>query len=217
MQFLYHKEAGLELLRLENEVFNHLKVRRLKVGEPLKLCNFKDDFLYEYETIEFAKKFCTLRLKNKTQTLSKKSGCSLALAVIDNKILEKTLPFLNELGLERLIMVYSEFSQKNFQIDNERLQKILIASSQQCGRTDLMELELFESVDAFLTAYPKTILVDFGAKEDEFKKDRLYFIGPEGGFSARERTKFKEKISFKSQNILRSQTASLALVSKILL
>lgn len=217
MQFLYHKDAGLELLRLDDEVFFHLRVRRVKVGEIVNLRNFLDDFLYRYEIVECTRKFCLLQLKNRVKNTSQKSDFSLALAVIDSKILEKTLPFLNELGLGRLILVYSEFSQKNFLIDFARLEKILIASSQQCGRADLMKIELFESVDAFLTAYPQVVLVDFDGKEEEFQKEKLYFIGPEGGFSALERKKFKEKITLKSQNILRSQTVALALVSKILL
>ena len=217
MQFLFHKDAGEAFLRLENEALRHLKVRRLKVGEPLSLRNLEDNFLYEYEITEFARHFCVLKFLSKRQNPQRRSDFSLALAVIDSKVLEKILPPLNELGVGRLILVYSEFSQKNFKVDFERLRKILIASSQQCGRGDLMGLELFESVDAFLMAYPGVILVDFGAKRGEFKKERLYFIGPEGGFSAEERRKFKEKISLTSRNILKSQTAALALASKILL
>ncbi|HEF1684415.1 TPA: 16S rRNA (uracil(1498)-N(3))-methyltransferase, partial [Campylobacter jejuni] len=45
----------------------------------------------------------------------------------------------------------------------------------------------------------------------------LYFIGPEGGFNNDERLLFNRKISLKSSNILKSQTAIIAIASKILL
>ncbi|MBS4235370.1 16S rRNA (uracil(1498)-N(3))-methyltransferase [Campylobacter vulpis] len=217
MQFLYHKEAKNPCIFLEKEAFLHLKVRRVKEGESLNLRNFQDDFLYTYKISDVKRNSCVLNLSSQKEILTFKSGVSLALGVIEPKILEKILPFFNEMGLQKLILVYCEFSQKNFKIDKKRLEKILINSCQQCGRGDLMELELYENVDHFLTIYPKVVLVDFEGEKKEFDKDTLYFIGAEGGFSQSEKRKIKDKIALNSPFILKSQSAALGVLSKILL
>ncbi|EGS1364253.1 16S rRNA (uracil(1498)-N(3))-methyltransferase, partial [Campylobacter coli] len=49
MQFLYHKQAGEEILKLKGEEFAHLKARRIKENEILSLRNLDDDFIYEYK------------------------------------------------------------------------------------------------------------------------------------------------------------------------
>ncbi|MFH5330682.1 16S rRNA (uracil(1498)-N(3))-methyltransferase, partial [Campylobacter coli] len=43
MQFLYHKQAGEEILKLKGEEFAHLKARRIKESEILSLRNLEDD------------------------------------------------------------------------------------------------------------------------------------------------------------------------------
>ena len=64
-----------------------------------------------------------------------------------------------------------------------------------------------------------TILLDFEGEQSDFKlnNDEALFIGPEGGFSAQERARFKRKISLQTPLILRSQTAIIACATKILL
>ncbi|TNB62436.1 16S rRNA (uracil(1498)-N(3))-methyltransferase [Campylobacter helveticus] len=217
MQFLYHKEAKNPYIFLEKEDFLHLKVRRVREGESLNLRNFEDDILYTYQVSTLKRNSCILNLIAQNQIKNPKSGVSLALAVIEPKVLEKILPFFNEMGLEKLILVYCEFSQKNFKIDETRLKKILINSCEQCGRGDLMQIEIYESIDSFLKAYPKVVLVDFEGEKKEFSKEVLYFIGAEGGFSKSEREKIKEKIALNSPFILKSQSAALGVLAKILL
>ncbi|MCW1359805.1 16S rRNA (uracil(1498)-N(3))-methyltransferase [Campylobacter jejuni] len=220
MQFLYHQDAkNLELL-IENEAFLHLKARRVKVGQELFLRNLKDEFLYGYEIIEIGRNFCKLHLKSYSQTYEQKYPFSIALAVIDTKILEKTLPFLNELGVGKLILVYAEFSQKNFKLDLKRYERILINSCEQCGRTHLMEFEIFKDIKSFCQKYQNVILLDFeGQNLQEIKepKEKIFFIGPEGGFSQAERRCFTQKVRLECQNILKSQTALIALSAKILI
>ncbi|EAH7596711.1 16S rRNA (uracil(1498)-N(3))-methyltransferase [Campylobacter upsaliensis] len=217
MQFLYHKEAKNSSIFLEKEEFLHLKVRRVKEGESLNLRNFQDDFLYTYRISDLKRNSCVLSLISQEENLTFKSGVNLALGVIEPKIVEKILPFFNEMGLEKLILVYCEFSQKNFKIDKKRLEKILINSCQQCGRGDLMRIEIYENVDSFLAIYPKVVLVDFEGEKKEFDKDTLYFVGAEGGFSESERRRIKDKIVLNSPFILKSQSAALGVLSKILL
>lgn len=218
MQFLYHKESGNQSIFLKNEDFLHLKVRRIQQNDILQLRNLKDDFLYEYEVVELGRNFCHLFYKGKNKTENKPLYLSLALAIIDLKILEKTLPFLNELGVKDLYLVYTKYSQKNFKIDFDRLERILINSCEQCGRTSLLNIKLYENIDQFLQDHHQVVLVDFdGSKKESFDLNYIYFIGPEGGFSKEENLRFKNKVALKSPFILKSQTAIIAIASKILL
>lgn len=217
MQFLYHKDSGKEVITLESEEFSHLKVRRVKLNEHLKLRNLKDEKLFLYEIIELNKHSCVLKLLKTELKPSPKSKFALALAVIEPKILEKTLPFLNELGVAKLILVYTAFSQKNFKIDFNRFERILINSCEQCGRNFLMNLELFENVKEFLKKYPNALMVDFKGEICDLNQNELYFIGPEGGFSEEERALFDKKIRLNSAHILKSQSAIIGVAAKILI
>jgi len=218
MQFLYHQQAADELIELDGESFNHLKARRVKENTKINLRNLKDDFLYSYLITKLERKSCVLKLQDKKPHKLRQSELNLALAIIDIKILEKTLPFLNELGVKKLHLVFADFSQGNLKIDVQRLEKILISSCEQCGRNTKMELILHQSTKQFHQKFPNAILVDFqGEQKDDFSEENLYFIGAEGGFSENERLLFKQKISLKNSNILKSQTAIIAIASKILL
>lgn len=217
MFFLFHEEAGHEYLELSQENFQHLKARRVKSGEILSLRNFKDGKNYNYEILALSKKSAELKLIESTLLPEEKLSYSLAWAVVESSVIEKTLPSLNELALKKLILVYCDFSQKNISLNLERFRKILIASSQQCGRSSLLELEILQSSDEFLEKYPSSALIDFQGQALEKSKDEVLLIGPEGGFSERERALFSKKFTLKSPYILRSNTALLGVLSKKIL
>ena len=83
-----------------------------------------------------------------------------------------------------------------------------------------MRFECFESTKEFAKAYPNAIMIDFSGEVDEFNgvcEDDIFFIGAEGGFTDDERMLFQRKIKLKSPNILRSQSALVAVAAKILL
>ena len=98
--------------------------------------------------------------------------------------------------------------------------KILINSSQQCGRSTLMKLEVCKSLEVFLKQYPETKILDFSANTlgNSTQVDTM-LIGTEGGFSQEERSLFKEDniLGLDSTLILRSETAAISVASKILL
>ncbi|KQH15788.1 16S rRNA methyltransferase, partial [Campylobacter coli] len=188
-----------------------------KENEILSLRNLEDDFIYEYKISNLDRNSCLLYFLHKHFKSHPQSELDLALAVIDTKILEKTLPFLNELGVKKLHLVFTEFSQRNFKLDFERLEKIIISSCEQCGRSHKMQIQSYKNIQEFSKVFPDAVLVDFEGKVKEFDKTRLYFIGPEGGFSPKEKQMFKEKICLKVPNILRSQSAAIAVAAKILL
>lgn len=220
MQFIYSKDSGSSLLCLSTKDYSHIfKVRRVKNGETLLFRNMTDDILYRYKLTGIDKKMATLELLDyKKYVLKAKKALHVGWCVVDPKTIEKTLPFLNELGISKISFVYCDFSQKNFKIDTDRLRRILINSSQQCGRSSLMEFEILKDLDEYLALYPKSKIIDFDgvsmAKSDEFSS---FLVGCEGGFSKKEREKMDKSniIGLDSKIILRSETAILYVTSAL--
>jgi 16S rRNA (uracil1498-N3)-methyltransferase len=218
MQFLYYPNPSTQIV-LTGEAHKYLfKVRRIKKNEKVKIRNLKDDFLYIYEIIDINKKEALLKLTEKINSPSKPHQFfHLAWCIIDPKNIEKTLPSLNEIGVSKISFIYCDYSQRNFKLKLDRLTKILINSSQQCGRSDMMEIEILNSSKEFFEKYPNFAALDFDGEKIKCKTiDKPVLIGPEGGFSQEERKFFKEKYRLEGF-ILRSETAACAISSKILL
>ncbi len=221
MQFIYGEFAGEQEVEVSIKEYAHIfKVRRVDKNKPLFWRNLRDDYLYEYAIKSIDKKSSTLILKDKKRFDKKtKSSLTVGWCVVDPKVIEKQISMLNEMGVKRVVFVYADFSQNNFKIDLKRLNRILINSCEQCGRSDLMEIETLMSVKEFLDKYPKSIVIDFvdTLLGDSFVES--FLVGPEGGFSKSERELFKKEQVFrlKSENILKSQTAVVGVCAKILL
>ena len=222
MQFLYHPDAGLPKIKIEGESYKYIfKVRRHKEGERIALRNLTDTYLYFYEiTVVKRREAELLFLEKEERIVMPKHSIHIGWCIIDPKVVEKTIPMLNELGVEKITFIYCARSQKNFKLDLNRLNRILINSSQQCGRSRMMELEIFSSIEEYLEHYPKSGVLDFGGKQticENMVKSIL--IGCEGGFSDRERGLFKNRPVFtlKTPLILRSESAVVATASAFLL
>ena len=221
MQFAYHSEAGVALLRVDIREYEHLfKVRRMGVGSVMVWRNLEDNYAYEYRLTQMGKKeaLWELQQSQEVSVLPLKS-LQIGWCMIDPKIIEKTLPMLNELGVEKISFVYAAFSQKNHKLDYERMKRILINSSQQCGRTRLMILEEYASLKAYLEAYPQSVIIDFSeTKLVSTEAVQSCLIGPEGGFSDKEREMVQSHkiLGLTCNTILRSETAVVSVCAKIL-
>lgn len=221
MQFVYHPDAGIHTLKVDTKEYEHIfKVRRMSVGDKLLWRNLEDAFVYEYEISHIGKKEAELEcIGQKELPLLPSKVFHLAWSVIDPKIIEKTLPMLNELGVSKISFIYAEFSQKNHKLDMERMKRILINSSQQCGRTLLMQIEVLPSIKSYIEAYPESAILDFTEKKlNASDAITSLLVGPEGGFSAKERSLLQNQpiVGLTCNTILRSETAVVAAASKIL-
>lgn len=216
MVYFYDVLAGNEELVFSGDNFMHLRARRLKCGDRIDIRNLKDGYNYIYEVVEISKKEANLELIFKNSLAVVAHDFTIAWAVVENSVIEKTLPSLNEMGVGKILFVYSDFSQ-NIKLDLQRFERILIASSTQCGRNSIIEFEIFKSSDELLKSYQNISLIDFGGKNiDIFSKDEIAFVGAEGGFSNREREMFKNAYALNSPYILRSNSAVIAATAKLL-
>ncbi len=222
MQFTYNSEAGSDSLTISDDIYRYLfKARRHKLEDEIFFRNLADDNLYKYIVKSINKKEALLSLSSSEKKIVKaKNNFHLAWCIVDTKTVEKYIASLNEIGVDKITFVYSSFSQKNFKPNFEKLNKILINSSQQCGRSNLIQLDTCECISDFLKNYPDTKILDFS--ENSIPTDRhieTFLIGTEGGFSQDERDLFKKEniLGLRSNLILRSETAAISVASKILL
>jgi len=223
MLYLYQKEAGKAQLTLSGDDHRYIfKVRRHKVEESLYLRNLEDGLLHHYRIAFIDKRSVILDLQESTK-LEVKASKSLHIGwcVIDPKNIEKVLPSLNEMGVEKITFIYCKRSQKSFKPDFKRLEKILLNSSQQSGRSEMMQLEMAGDLQTFLTANPQSHMLNFS--ENNFLSDTSEFdtivIGCEGGFHDEEVLLFKKEnmIGFDTPLVLKSESAVCAVASKKLL
>ena len=223
MQFIYDKNAKNELLKIEDENYNYIvKARRHKLDDILDFRNLEDDFLYSYKISQIDKKSLYLNLLKKEEKIIENSKkIHLAWCVVDPKTIYENIASLNELGIDKITFVYSDFSQKNFKINFEKLEKILINSSSQCGRSSIIKLDIYKNIDTFIKDNPDTYFLDFSQTSIDSKvlDIKTLMIGTEGGFSKRERELFNKNfiVGFSSNLILKSQTAIISATSKIIL
>lgn len=137
-----------------------------------------------------------------------------------------------ELGIDGFYFFKSdrslgEISDKRF----ERFKKIAVSASKQSKRDYLPELTFLKNVeDALSFVSPRETVIVFDEQEGiEFQKIDIsrkggteiikYFVGPEGGFSDRERKLFSNSgaiLSRLNSNILRTETASVVCATLIL-
>lgn len=223
MQFIYDKNAKNELLKIEDENYNYIiKARRHKLDDILDFRNLEDNFLYSYKISQIDKKSLFLNLlKQEEKVIENSKKIHLAWCIVDPKTIYENISSLNELGVDKITFVYSDFSQKNFKINFEKLEKILINSSSQCGRSSIIKLDICKNIDTFIQENPDTYFLDFSQTSIDSKVSdiKTLIIGTEGGFSKRERELFNKDfiVGFSSSLILKSQTAIISATSKIIL
>jgi 16S rRNA (uracil1498-N3)-methyltransferase len=222
MLYLYHKEASQSQLTLTGDDHRYIfKVRRHKADDILYLRNLEDALLHEYRVSYIDKRSVVLELQ-KSITLEVKASKSLHIGwcVIDPKSIEKVLPSLNEMGVEKITFIYCKRSQKSFKLDFKRLEKILLNSSQQSGRSQMMKLEIANNLKDFLVMHPQSKMLNFS--ENRFISNNQFdtiVIGCEGGFHEDEVALFKAEniVGFNTPLVLKSESAACAVASKILL
>ncbi len=213
---IYKPNITNELL-IDGEQFVYLqKVMRVNVDEEIHLFNKNDgEFLCKITAIE--RRFLTVKIVRKLREfLENKRKVFCVFAKIKQKNAELIVQKCTEIGVYGFIpMVSTRTVEKNLNI--ERLQKIAIEASEQCGRLDIPEF-LPEITIEELTKIKKTaklILLSQFSNDDTLVNqnyDDIYIIsGPEGGFTIQELI-FLDEICTKlnlSNNILRAETAAI--------
>ncbi len=222
MQFTYSEEASQPTITIEAELHKYLfKVRRHNIEDDLYFRNLKDKNLYRYKVETIDRRKTTLKLIDyEEKIIEPTKELHIGWCVIDPKSVEKYIASLNELGVTKITFIMCQYSQKQYKENFDKLEKLLINSSSQCGRSSIIELDTSKSLDAFLEKHPDTFMFNFSQNNIiEHKNDiKTIALGCEGGFSQNEITKFQEDkiVGIDSNLILRSETAALTIASVLM-
>jgi len=222
MLYLYHKEAGKPQLTLVGDEHRYIfKVRRQRVEDTLYLRNLEDGLLHRYLITSMDKHSAILELQeSQSVEIKAKEALHIGWCVIDPKNIEKVLPSLNEMGVAKITFIYCKRSQKSFKVDFKRLEKILLNSSQQSGRSEMMQMDTAESLKVFLAENPQSYLLNFSEHtlSSEVSIDTIV-VGCEGGMTEDEVALFtpQKVIGFDTPLVLKSESAVCAVAAKILL
>ncbi|RLA70765.1 MAG: 16S rRNA (uracil(1498)-N(3))-methyltransferase [Epsilonproteobacteria bacterium] len=222
MLYLYHKEAAKPQLTLLGDEHRYIfKVRRHKIDDALHLRNLEDGLLHCYTITYLDKRSVILELQESiTLEIKAKNNLHIGWCIIDPKSVEKVLPTLNEMGVDKITFFYCKRSQKSFTLDFKRLEKILLNSSQQSGRSQMMKLGISKDLASFLEDNPNAKMLNFS--ESNFidtSKVETIVIGCEGGFHEEEVALFEVEniVGFDTPLVLKSESAACGVASKLIL
>lgn len=232
--FIEQKIGDLREVTIENLDLIHqwLKVFRMKLGDELILL---DNSGYEYvsKIKSLSKKSAEILIaeKRKNNNIPEKE-IWLFQSLVKKDNFEWIAEKSTELGVTHIVPVVSERSEKK-NINLERVIKIIKEASEQSLRGVLptlhKEMTLEEALFAVSSHRVTSPVVAVALhttgerliRESYMKCPRLaIFIGPEGGWSESDLVKFSAseiKIFSLGKQILRSETASIAILSLMLL
>ena len=208
---------------------HHIKsVMRMTIDEQV-IINTPEGDLYLASISQINKNDVYLQIIKRLENTFKPFNLTLGVSMIKKDNFELILQKVTELGVkailplttERSIIKIDDFSKKL-----NRYETIIKEASEQSERTILPKIyDLTALDDLDLTTYDKLILCYAREDEEPFSKmleeinpldNVLTLVGPEGGFSAKEVQKLKNKgfitVSL-GKTILRAETAAIYVTS----
>ena len=199
-----------------------LNVLRIKNNETLSIFNHRGE---EYlATVSIDKKHVILNLTEKIINKDDESRTvTLGVSIVNMKLMDLIIQKSVELGVTNFSPIYTQRSQYK-SVDNklDHWMKIVIHSTEQCGRLELMKisnpLSLLEFNNSNQCSY-KYLLHQSGAKfnfEDLEYNDISLLVGPEGGFEDPEIEYLQTngwKMKTINVNILRTETACISVLT----
>jgi 16S rRNA (uracil1498-N3)-methyltransferase len=213
---------------LTQEQSHYVKdVMRLKKGDYLSVFNAQGEWSAIIENYE--KEGARIKILKKVRDKDNEKNIWLAFSPIRQNPLNFIIQKGTELGVQKFIPILSERTMVK-DINIERVKKIIVESSEQSNRISIPEINNLESLNFFLSTFPKNgclVFCDINCNKSDFKnilskKDLspiCILIGPEGDFSEKERKLIIDlnqthSISL-AKNILRAETAAVAAVTLV--
>ncbi len=212
---------------LPSDVVRHIIVLRLKLEQEIILFN-NDGHDYHAKIVELGRREALVVVTNKVKNQTEANFIiTLMISLISNDKLELVIQKAVELGVQRIIPVITEKTQRiKAEREASKLEhwrKIIIAASEQCGRAKLAtvsEIKEFATVIDEDKSEINYILSPHHAASKLAKVNNpqsiSLLIGPEGGFTESE-IRLANEAGFHNLNlgkrILRAETAAIAGIS----
>lgn len=223
--FVDHTLGEAQLVPLDRDQANYLfAVMRLSIGDAILVFNGKDGE-WQAHISEGNKKSATLKCTLKTQSLQHPPDVWLLFAPIKKARTDFIVEKATELGAAEILPISTDFTNSE-RIRQDRLQAHAVEATEQCGGTYVPNVHDLQKLDNVLDAWPgdrHLLYCDEGLVGAASTFNSLptgkwaILIGPEGGFSERERSKItmmqqSHPVSL-GPRILRADTAAVAALS----
>jgi len=222
---LFFKESlSLNLIsKLDKSQSHYLsKVMRINIGQSFSLFNQSGE--WEAKIKEINKEIVEFSVIKKLRSANNERAIWLAFAPIKLNYLSLMIQKATELGVTKFIPILTERTIVR-KLNDKRLNKIIIEASEQSNRLKVPKLEKILKLNEFLKLNQNTNIIFGDLNTDNSKinfksSDQIcILIGPECDFTVKEREnilKLKKLIPLKiNQNILRSETAAISMISII--
>lgn len=208
---------------LSKEVIQHIKAKRLNIGQEIILFNSKYyQVLAKLITPEFAK------IIDKKLIQKPKQSIELALPYCDPKLISCCLIKATELGASKIYLVHTEYSYSNAsykRIQDKHFikwQKQIIEACQQAENIFIPKIIPDTKLTDLMEKNANKVVMGFEATPLCLEQhNTILFVGPEGGFSQKEAELFDQKVQCLhiNSNILKIETAvtaGLTIISQLL-
>lgn len=179
---------------------------------------------YEAEIVDSDKKSLKIKILESKKVFVPEKKITLFMSVIKKENFELVCEKATELGVTKIVPVVTERTlQKN--LNRERVEKILVEASEQCGRGNLPILGDQMTLIEVIENYSDVFVCDLSEGNNQLSSTKLQttthnqigiLIGPEGGWTEKEREMFKEKSMMTvslGETVLRAETAGIVGVS----
>jgi 16S rRNA (uracil1498-N3)-methyltransferase len=206
----------------ERIVFQIHTVLRLTLGECIDLFS-ADGESARYKIVQTTKSQVQLEYVEKLERSKTPLELRVCLALLKKDNFELAVAKLTEMGVSEIVPLLTARTEKK-NIDQARLGRIVIESSEQSGRTTLPKIQPIATLEDILThTQSKTIYfgsLTQGERNHQFEAESTTLcVGPEGGWTAEEEALLRghgaRALSF-GTTTLRAETAALALSAIIL-
>ncbi|MFT4961611.1 MAG: 16S rRNA (uracil1498-N3)-methyltransferase [Paracoccaceae bacterium] len=222
--FVEHPLGEAQSVPLNRDQAHYLfGVMRLKVGALVLLFNGRDGEWLAQVAVA-GKRGGELVLQAQTKVLQMPPDLWLLFAPIKKTRTDFIVEKAAEMGAARIMPVQTEFTNAE-RIRQDRLQAHAVEAAEQCGGTYVPEVTDLQKLDRVLADWPAGRRLMFCDEEEAGRSSALtgvvagdggwaILIGPEGGFSERERLRlraleFTQSVSL-GPRILRADTAAVA-------
>ncbi len=199
-----------------------LKVMRINIGKTFSLFNQSGEWEAKVDNINKGNVEFTI-IKKIRSAESTKEIC-LAFAPIKLNYLNLMIQKATELGITKFIPILTDRTIVR-KLNLKRINKIIIEASEQSNRLNVPEFHEIIKFDEFIKEYKKAKIIfgDINSNNSNLSLKNsnsiCILVGPEGDFTVEERNKILKLENITSlkvnENILRSETAALSMISII--
>ena len=217
-RFFIDRPIEVGSFKISDQRLLHQWKNVFRYGEGSEVILFDGSgFEYKVSLEKLENKEAEVNIISKKEGIVSKNKITLYQSIIKKDKMEWVAEKATELGVSKIVPIVSERSEKK-DLNLDRIRKIVIEASEQCGRADVPEVEQIMNFESGIMNYVGQGIA-FDSSGSVFHNSYFinhnslsFFVGPEGGWSESEIELFKSnnvKIFSLGSLTLRAETAAI--------